>query len=36
MIQGDAAGAEQLRRFQIEPETAENELQAERTAYAQL
>ena len=36
VIQGDAAGAEKLRRFQIETETAETELQAERTANAQL
>ena len=37
MIQGDTAGAEQrLLRFQLETETAETELQAERTARAQL
>ena len=30
VIQGDAAGPEQLRRFQIETETAETESQAER------
>ena len=37
MIQGDKAGAEQrLLRFQLETETAEIELQAERTASAQL
>ena len=36
VIQGDAADAEQLRRFQIETETAETELQAERTANAHL
>ena len=36
VIQGDAAGAEQPRRFQIETVTAETELQAERTADAQL
>ena len=36
MIQGDSASAEQRRRFQIETETAENEVQAERTANAQL
>ena len=36
VIQDETAGAEQLRRFQIETETAETELRAERTAYAQL
>ena len=37
IIQGDTAGAEQrLLRFQLETETAETELQAERTASAQL
>ena len=37
VIQGDSAGAEQLRlQFQIEMETAENEVRAERTANAQL
>ena len=36
VIQGDSTGAEQLRQFQIETETTENEVQAERTANAQL
>jgi len=36
VIQDETAGAEQLRRFQIETETAETELRAERTANAQL
>ena len=36
VIQGDPTGAEQPRLFRIETESAETELQAERTADAQL